>query len=175
VVESQRWRLAAAAAELLAECGYARTNSHRVSDRAGVSRRTFYDHFSNLPAALLLALEAVAAAAEEAAVGACGRELDDAARLTAALSALAELFDAEPANAALLGVEAAAISAPMAARRELLIGRLGAGLASLRSAETVSTPVLRAKVAAALSLLAASPAGSGGEGVREQLARLLAA
>ena len=46
-MESQRGRLLAAMAEAVADKGYARAAVADVIERAGVSRKTFYEHFAN--------------------------------------------------------------------------------------------------------------------------------
>lgn len=52
-LEEQRARLLAAAAEVFAARGYARSTVETVVERAGMSRRTFYEHFDDLGHALL--------------------------------------------------------------------------------------------------------------------------
>ena len=75
VAESQRDRLLVALAEAVAAKGYAGASVADVIARAGVSRRTFYEHFANKEECFLAAydagvggmLEAIAEAEEEAA------------------------------------------------------------------------------------------------------------
>jgi AcrR family transcriptional regulator len=79
VAESQRERLLVAMADACADKGYANVAVADVIERAGVSRRSFYEHFSNKEECFLAAydagvaglLEAIAEA-EEAARGAGG-------------------------------------------------------------------------------------------------------
>jgi Bacterial regulatory proteins, tetR family len=53
----QRHRLLEAAAKALADEGYGRITAARVTELAGVSSRTFYQHFEDLWACLLAAYE----------------------------------------------------------------------------------------------------------------------
>ncbi len=53
----QRLRLLEAAAAAVAEQGYGRVTAARVTELAGVSSRTFYQHFEDLWACLLAAYE----------------------------------------------------------------------------------------------------------------------
>ncbi|MFE0022528.1 TetR/AcrR family transcriptional regulator [Amycolatopsis sp. NPDC059021] len=58
VVGAQRARMLRAAAEAMAERGYAGTTVADVIKRAGVSRETFYQQFTNKQACFIAALEA---------------------------------------------------------------------------------------------------------------------
>src|SRR3954451_4295790 len=58
VAESQRERLLVAMAEATAAKGYANVAVADVIERAGVSRRSFYEHFANKEAASLPAYDA---------------------------------------------------------------------------------------------------------------------
>jgi AcrR family transcriptional regulator len=76
VAESQRERLLVAMADAVAAKGYANVAVADVIERAGVSRRSFYEHFSNKEEAFLAAYDAgvaglldAIAEAEEAARG----------------------------------------------------------------------------------------------------------
>ncbi|WCB94052.1 hypothetical protein DSM104299_02780 [Baekduia alba] len=76
VAESQRERLLVAMADATAAKGYANVAVADVIERAGVSRRTFYEHFTNKEDAFLAAYDAgvaglldAIAEAEEAAAG----------------------------------------------------------------------------------------------------------
>jgi AcrR family transcriptional regulator len=62
VVASQRARLIDAVAHIVAEKGYAATTVADVVERAGVSRRTFYEQFADREACFLAAYEAGLAA-----------------------------------------------------------------------------------------------------------------
>jgi AcrR family transcriptional regulator len=62
VVASQRSRLIEAMAQVVADKGYAATTVADVVERAGVSRRTFYEQFSDKEACFLAAYDAGLAA-----------------------------------------------------------------------------------------------------------------
>lgn len=124
VVENQRWRLLGAAAEVLAEQGYARIRIADVCRRAGVSRETFYEHFEDLPDCLLAAFEMTADCVVDLAAAACEGEGEPAGRLRRALDELLEFLAEEPALAHLLGAEPAAAVPAIAAARERLVQRL---------------------------------------------------
>src|SRR4051794_15717647 len=57
VVESQRTRMLSAMASAVAEKGYSRTAVADVINRAGVSRKTFYEHFANKEECFLAAYD----------------------------------------------------------------------------------------------------------------------
>jgi len=58
VLASQRGRLLDAIAQVVAEKGYGRTTVADVIDRAGVSRKTFYEHFRDKEGCFLAAYDA---------------------------------------------------------------------------------------------------------------------
>lgn len=57
VVENQRLRILAAVAASVSSAGYSKTTVEDVISRAGVSRKTFYQHFSNKEDAFLAAYD----------------------------------------------------------------------------------------------------------------------
>src|SRR4051794_32391335 len=57
VAASQRGRLIDAIAHVVAEKGYARTTVADVIERAGVSRKTFYEHFRDKETCFLAAYD----------------------------------------------------------------------------------------------------------------------
>ncbi len=124
VAESQHWRLLGAAAEVLAERGYARTRVEDVAARAAVSRGTLYEYFDDLPACLLAAYEMAAACVCDLVFSACDREGEWKGRLEAALDEVTEFLAEEPALAHLLGTEVAAALPAVAAARERMVVEL---------------------------------------------------
>lgn len=124
VVESQRWRLLGATAEVLAERGYARTRIADVAARAGVSRGTFYKQFDDFPSCMLAAYEMAADCVCDLAFSACREEGEWEVRLEATLEAITDFLADEPALAHLLGAEAAAGMPAIGAARVALIARL---------------------------------------------------
>ncbi len=124
VVESQRWRLLGATAEVLAERGYAQTRVADVAARAGVSRGTFYELFEDLPACLLAAYEMAADCVCDLADSACESGGGCEVSLRAALEEILRFLAEEPSLAHLLGAEAAVGVPAIAAARERFVDRL---------------------------------------------------
>ena len=102
----QRARLLAAAVEVACELGYVGMSTARVSRRAGVSRKTFYDHFDNREACFLAVFEEAVARATAVAQDAVAAEDTWRGRLRAGLSALLGFIGDEPGLGALLIVDA---------------------------------------------------------------------
>lgn len=96
VVESQRERLLAAVAELIAERGFDGTPIAEIAKRAGVANRVFYANFGGKDEAFLAAFDAIAdhLGRRIAEAAARGEEWPD--RVIAGLRAAVEFFDAEP-------------------------------------------------------------------------------
>ncbi|HEV2923541.1 MAG TPA: TetR family transcriptional regulator [Solirubrobacteraceae bacterium] len=106
VAEIQRSRLLAATVEVVQEVGYARMTVARVIERARVSRKTFYDTFSDREECFLGALEQALEHARELAVEAYEREPGWRDGIRAALARLLIFMDEEPALAKLCVIEA---------------------------------------------------------------------
>ena len=114
----QRERLIVAMLSAAAELGYLETNVQDVIDRAGVSRPTFYEHFSNKEDCFLAAFDASADRLRkkvEAAVRKGGAVWRDRMRL--GLEALLRFASREPDTARTMVVEARAASAAAVKRR----------------------------------------------------------
>jgi AcrR family transcriptional regulator len=122
VVHSQRERLFAGMARVMARRGYAATTVDQIASESGVSRKALYAHFSGKEDVLL---QAHRAAVERIATGAgpAVRDQDDDWRsaLRALLDWSLELFAREPALANLLLIEVvAATPASRQLQRETL-------------------------------------------------------
>jgi AcrR family transcriptional regulator len=115
----QRERLLVAMLNAAAELGYLETNVQDVIDRAGVSRPTFYEHFSNKEDCFLAAFDSSAARLRKM-VAAAARKGGDVwrDRVRFALEALLRFAGREPDTARTMVVEARAASA-MAVRRRV--------------------------------------------------------
>jgi AcrR family transcriptional regulator len=144
----QRLRLLDAASAALAEQGYGHITAARITELAGVSSRTFYQHFEDLWACLLAAFESEAARLCQEIEAACP---DARAGIAAGLRFLA----AEPDAARLLSAEPPPQIVPLSTARRDLIGRLGGMLRSaLRTDATTPLPGLeRRLIGAALALV----------------------
>ncbi len=151
VIEIQRARILAASAELVRERGVAGITVAHIVGRSGVSRRTFYDLFTDRDDCLLAAFEQAleraaavvlptyeAAGAEVAGVAARGARVRIAAQagvaaqagaaggpweaqIRAGLAALLGFLDAEPALGGLLVVNALAAERPVLERRARVV------------------------------------------------------
>jgi AcrR family transcriptional regulator len=118
----QRERLIVAMLNAAAELGYLETNVQDVIDRAGVSRPTFYEHFSNKEDCFLAAFDTGAARLRqtvEAAVSQGGEVWRD--RIRYGLEALLGFASREHDTARTLVVEARAASAAAVRRRVELL------------------------------------------------------
>lgn len=116
VAESQRERLLAAIAHVVAERGYRASTIAEIVKAASVSSRAFYENFDSKEACFLAAFEAVLAHLEELVAEAVEPVLDWPHRVVAALRALLGFFDAEPALARLCLVEPITASPQIATR-----------------------------------------------------------
>jgi AcrR family transcriptional regulator len=127
VAETQRWRLLAAAGEVLAERGYARTTSAAIADRAGVSRTTFYTQFEDVDACLVDAHQMAAECVIQLASAACAdtpHTPTSAEAIAAAVEGILAFLESEPSVAKLLGAEAAAGVSAIAVARDALASEL---------------------------------------------------
>lgn len=118
----QRERLVVAMLMAASQLGYRDTNVQDVIDRAGVSRPTFYEHFSNKEDCFLAAFDTSAARLRnkvDAAARLGGDRWRD--RLRCSLRALLEFAASEPETARTLIVEARAASADAVLRRVQLL------------------------------------------------------
>jgi AcrR family transcriptional regulator len=146
VTEIQRARIIAAMIELVHERGVAPVTVAHVVSRSGVSRRTFYELFSDRDDCLLAAFEHAverAAAAVRPAYEAVAVEGGNAngmweERIRAGLRALLEFFDEEPVIGGLCVVDALAANRPVLECRaravDVLVDAVHRGGAPLRSA-----------------------------------------
>ena len=114
----QRERLIVAMLNAAADLGYLETNVQDVIDRAGVSRPTFYEHFSNKEDCFLAAFDTSAARLRKK-VDAAARKGGDIwrDRVRHSLEALLRFASREPDTARTMVVEARAASATAVRRR----------------------------------------------------------
>jgi AcrR family transcriptional regulator len=127
----QRERLIVAMLNAAAELGYLETNVQDVIDRAGVSRPTFYEHFSNKEDCFLAAFDTSAERLRkkiEAAVAKGGEVWRD--RIRCGLEALLGFAISEPDTARMMVVEARAASAAAVRRRVELMDEFASCLQS---------------------------------------------
>ncbi len=124
IVEIQRARLLAAAVVAVDELGYADTTVGDITGRARVSRRTFYELFSNREECLAAVLEDVVALVrgEVAAAGLDGLEWRE--RVRGGLWAILSFLDREPVLARVCVVQALRGGAEVLERREEILADL---------------------------------------------------
>jgi AcrR family transcriptional regulator len=106
ISELQRVRILSAAAEIVDERGYTGMNVTRVTARAGVSRRTFYDLFDDREDCFIALFDETVARATEVAQSAAAGQQSWCEQARAGLSALLRLAEEEPVRATLVIVHA---------------------------------------------------------------------
>lgn len=176
----QRLRLLEAAAQALAEQGYGRITAARVTELAGVSSRTFYQHFEDLWACLLAAYETEAGrlceeieTARPTPTPGGGRGLTRIAVKTSTarsgIAAAIEFLAADPDVARLLSAEPPPQIAALASARRDLVERLGTMLRAALTDPAGPTPLPgleRRLIGAALAMVATRAASGDPERLR---------
>jgi AcrR family transcriptional regulator len=117
VVENQRARILSAVADVTSAAGYREMTVEDVIVTAGISRRTFYEHFKSKDEAFLAAFDAVLAQLLSTVQDAYEREKLGADRLRAGLAAFLDFVSREPAFARMCIVEALAAGSEAVKRR----------------------------------------------------------
>ena len=125
VSELQRIRLLDATFAVVAEDGYKRMTARRVSGRAGVSNKTFYDLFTDREDCFLAAFDHAVEELAAVVVPAWEGEGEWVARIRAGLGALLELLDRESGLRALVFVEALGAGPRVLERRAQILESLG--------------------------------------------------
>lgn len=141
----QRARILDATAQAVAEEGYAATSADRIRRRAGVSSRTFYEHFTDKQDAVLWAFDAAASYAVPRIVAAFAAQDAWAAGVDAALQTYLAIMDCDRAWAVLCLVELPGVA--VGDRREALLAPL---LAVLSQAQPAGALLSAADVVAAV-------------------------
>jgi AcrR family transcriptional regulator len=136
----QRERLIVAMLSAAAELGYLETNVQDVLDRAGISRPTFYEHFSNKEDCFLAAFDTSAERLRKE-IDAAARQGGDVwrDRVRFSLEALLRFASREPETARTMVVEARAASAAAVRRRVELMDEFARCLQQ-QAAELLSDP-----------------------------------
>ena len=127
VVGNQRERILAAVAEAVSAKGYAAMNVEDICLAAGVSRRTFYDHYKGKEDVFLAAYDAVTAQLVERVRAAYEANEDPVDRIRECLRAFLEFVASEPAFADMCIVEVMA-AGPEAIKRRNAVMEAFAGL-----------------------------------------------
>jgi AcrR family transcriptional regulator len=154
VAESQRTRLLEAIGRAVADKGYAATTIEDVVRGAGVSKKTFYEHFADKLDCFLAAYESASdellehvRAAQDAADG------EWLARTRAGIHAYLRWLAAEPALARVFLIEVAAAGPDALERRERLRDRYAERMRELQVANSVPDEIFHAVVAGADDLV----------------------
>jgi AcrR family transcriptional regulator len=129
----QRRRLLRAMGEVLGEAGVEDATVGRVSKRAGVSRRTFYEVFEDREECFLAAFDQAVERIAAEVVPACARERKWSARIRAGLSVLLAHFDAYPGVARMCVIETLRAGPEVMKRRQCVLGMLTAVVEEGRS------------------------------------------
>lgn len=126
VVEIQRSRLLAAAASVVDERGYSHTTVAHITERARVSRRTFYDLFDDREDCLLAVFEdAVGLVRREVSVAVAGTKGSDwRERVRTGLWAILSFLDREPVLARVCVVQTLRSGTRPLERREEVLAEL---------------------------------------------------
>jgi AcrR family transcriptional regulator len=139
VVRNQRHRILAAVADETSQAGYGALTVDSVIGRAGISRRTFYEHFKNRDEAFLAAYDEAVARLTDEVVAAVDAVEGFARRAQAGLGALLRFLAAEPAVARMCIVEVMAAGADAIERRSASV-RAFAALVDHQARELLDEP-----------------------------------
>jgi AcrR family transcriptional regulator len=157
VAEIQRGRMLSAMVDLTRERGAERVTVAHVVAKAGVSRRTFYELFDDREACLLAALDDALARIEGAVLPAYRGAQGWSERIGAGLVAMLELFDREPAIAALCVVDSLAAGTEALERRahvvDALVGVVDRGRREAEAPRGLSRVTAEGVVGAVLGVL----------------------
>ncbi len=124
VDEIQRARLLVAAAAVIDELGYEQASVARITTRARVSRRTFYDLFGNREACLVALLDEVAGRVERELAAAGLEGVAWRERVRGGLWAILSFLDSEPVSARICVVQALHGGPDVLECREEILARL---------------------------------------------------
>jgi AcrR family transcriptional regulator/DNA-binding PadR family transcriptional regulator len=153
----QRGRLLSATFALVGEAGCEGVSARRVTERAGVSNRTFYEFFSDREDCLLAAFNYAVEGLEREAREGWESELGWTARVRAALTALLQALDREPAVRRLVSVEALAAGPRVLASRarvlESLAGVVDGGRANAKAPSDLPPLVAEGVVGGAFGVI----------------------
>jgi len=157
VTEVQRARLLDATVTVVSELGYKQMTVRRVSGRAGVSNKTFYDLFENREDCFLAAFDQAVDRLAAVVVPAYEREKEWAARVRAGLGALLAFLDHEPALSSLAFIEALGAGPRVLERRarvlEGLAGVIDQGRAGVKACRELPPLTAEGVVGAGFGLI----------------------
>lgn len=137
VAHNQRERLLAATAAVVGEHGYNGLTVTLVTKKAAVSRRTFYEHFTDKEDCFLATFDALEGYLATRMEDEAAAEVEWPRQVSRAFSSLIEFLAERPNFARLYLVEAAVVGRGMDSRRERMADRLAALLVGGRSRRSV--------------------------------------
>jgi AcrR family transcriptional regulator len=120
----QRTRMLGAMVEVAGERGASRASVAHIVERAGISRRTFYEHFEDREDCFLAAFDHALARAREAVIPAYAAGSAWRGRVRAGLAGLLGFFDEQPGLGALLVIDAMGAGPRALERRTELLDAL---------------------------------------------------
>jgi len=157
VSELQRVRLLDATFAVVSEGGYRRLTARRVSGRAGVSNKTFYDLFAGREDCFLAAFDEAVEELAAVVLPVYESEGEWATRIRAGLGALLGFLDREPALCRLVFVEALGAGSRVLERRAGVQGALkhavDQGRAGVRAGRVLPPLTAEGVVGAAFSVI----------------------
>src|SRR5215208_5039904 len=153
VAASQRTRLLEAAGRAVAKKGYAATTIDDIVRGAGVSKKTFYEHFPDKLGCFLAAYESASDELLEHVRAAQDSEAAWVDRTRAGIHAYLRWLAAEPALARVFLIEVAAAGPQALERRERLRDRYAERMRELQVANSVPDEIFHAVVAGADDLV----------------------
>jgi len=142
VLESQRGRMLGAIARAVAGKGYAATTVADVVSGAGVSRKTFYEHFADKEECFLAAWDVGVQVLFDAILASRARAKDPIGRMRMGLRAYLRTLAAEPAFARSFFIEVVAAGPRAEARRAEVHTRFADLLATLHDQARTEMPQL---------------------------------
>lgn len=128
LADIQRTRILAATIDVCAERGATGVTVSEVVERAGVSRRTFYELFSDVSQCTVAALDHCVQAGAEHVLPAYGSSGRWRVRVRAGLIATLAFLDEEPAMARVLVVESLAAGPEVLARRTHVVAQMAGAI-----------------------------------------------
>jgi AcrR family transcriptional regulator len=136
VEASQRARLMRAVIELGAECGFESLTLSDIVGRAGVARRTFYEHFANKEACCMAAYDYAAGQLVERLASARRPEPEPLrSRIERYVHALLELATQQPSLVRMFTADAGGAGPAAGARQRHMRRRIADGLVALSAAQ----------------------------------------
>ena len=139
VLDNQRQRILTAVSEVVSDLGYAAMTVEDIIKAAGVSRRTFYEHFKSKEESFLASYEDISKQLMAAISAAFNRSDSFVTRVEDCMGAFLSLLAAEPAYANMCIVEVL-VAGPSALERRNAVMREFAELIEKGAAEELPKP-----------------------------------